>query len=175
MVNKKKKCFFFDRDGVLNKSIIKDGKPYAPLLFDKFKLYSSAEKVITDLKQKGYIAIVITNQPDINRKKLKISEFKKMNIFLKKKINIDDIFFCPHTPSENCSCRKPKINLFKMAAKKYNISLKNSYMVGDRKIDIIAGKSAGCKTIYIKKKYKEGSPTEQNYSIRNLKEILKIV
>ena len=175
MLSLKNKCVFFDRDGILNKSIIKNGKPYAPLFFRDFKVYATAQYVVRNLKSRGYKIIVITNQPDINKKKLKVSEFKKMNNFLKKNILVDKIYFCPHLQSEKCSCRKPRIKLFKLAVRKYKINLNGSYMVGDRKTDISAGRLAGCKTIYVKKRYKEDPPFNQDYTVNNLIEILKIV
>ncbi len=94
----------------------------------------------------------------------------KMHLYLKKKTKIQKIYTCIHTKDKNCDCRKPKSGMLIKAAKQDKIDLKKSYMIGDRYSDIICGRRAGCKTIFIDRNYKEKKPKIQNVSVRNLKE-----
>jgi D-glycero-D-manno-heptose 1,7-bisphosphate phosphatase len=90
-------------------------------------------------------------------------------------LSVDDIFFCPHSNLDYCSCRKPKIGMFLKAKKKWGINFKKSYVVGDRWKDISAGLKIGCKTIFIDKKYNERTPYIFDFKIKSLYGILKIL
>ena len=92
MVRFLKKAVFFDRDGVLNLGILKNGKSYAPKQFKDFKLYPKVKKYCEKLKKKGFKIIVITNQPDVGKGKIKKKEIFKMHKKLKLEISYDDIF-----------------------------------------------------------------------------------
>jgi len=167
------KAFFFDRDGVLIKGIIKNKKLFAVKKFNQFRFLPGAKKFLKKYK-KDFKIIVITNQPDISRGKINLKTIKKMNDKMLNTNLIDDIFICPHLKKHNCNCRKPKIGLIKKAKKKYNINLKKSYLVGDRKSDIDAGANSGMKTIFINRDYKETRPNNQNYTVKTLKNALKL-
>ena len=78
-----------------------------------------------------------------------------MNNFLKKEIELDDIFVCYHDDKDNCNCRKPKPGLLLEASKKWNVDFKKSFMIGDRWRDIQAGVKVGCKTIFLNYNYKK--------------------
>lgn len=164
----KKKCIFLDRDGVINRSSVKNGKPYAPLSFKNFIFLPKVKKSIQILKKLGFLVILITNQPDISKKKLKISTLNKMNDKIYRKLKVDDIFFCTHSIEDNCICRKPKTGMLLESQKKYNINLHKSFMIGDRKKDIDSGINVGCKTIFINRKYKEEKPTRQIFTTTSL-------
>ena len=150
-----KKAAFLDRDGVINKVFIENGSPISPPSFEKLEILPGVKESIIRLKKLNFICLVITNQPDISRGKITKEIVDKMNNHLKNEIKFDDIFVCYHDDHHNCKCRKPKNGLILDASKKWNIDLKNSFMIGDRWKDIKAGASAGCKTIFIDNKYKE--------------------
>ena len=171
----KKKCIFLDRDGVINRSKAINGKPYAPTLFKNFIFLPQVKLSISLLKKKKYLIIVITNQPDISNGKLNISEFSLMTNKTFKNLKIDDLFFCPHSSFQNCKCRKPKLGMFDKAVKKHNIDIGKSYMIGDRKSDIEAGKSLKCKTIFIDKNYLENKPINFDYSCKSLYKALQYI
>jgi len=145
------KVVFLDRDGVINC----DSPNYIKNC-DEFEFLPGSLEAIKNLTLNGFNIIVITNQSVINRKMVTLDELEK--IFSKMKTDIatikgkiTDIFFCPHLPSDNCQCRKPKIGLIKMAEKKYKINLSNTVMVGDSAKDIECARNAGCgKTILVK-------------------------
>ena len=172
---RKNKAVFLDRDGVLTIPKIKNGKSYAPTKVKDFKIYKNTNKQIAKLKKLGFKTLVVTNQPDVNRGIISKKILNKMHTYLKKKIKINKVFTCPHKPEELCKCRKPSPNMILKAAVLYNINLKKSFMIGDRKIDILSGKKAGCKTIFIDKNYKEKKPTTQNFTAANLKLAVKYI
>ena len=141
------KAIFLDRDGTL----VEDTR-YTHKLED-FKLLSGVVGGLKNLS-KEFSFIIITNQAGIGKgmftkedmhnfnKKL-VKELKKQDIEIKK------IYYCPHAPEEACDCRKPSTKYIKEAAKELNISIKSSWAIGDKPIDIEMGKKAGCKTVYM--------------------------
>jgi D-glycero-D-manno-heptose 1,7-bisphosphate phosphatase len=135
---------FLDRDGVINM----DSSEYVKNE-SEFEFIPKSPEAIALLSQTGFSVIVITNQSLIGRKmatqKTLDAIFKKMTDGVKKAGgNIKDIFFCPHTPEDNCSCRKPMPGLILAAQKKYRIDLDRSCMVGDSAKDIECARNAGC-------------------------------
>lgn len=165
---KKNKAFFFDRDGILNKSIIKKNKPYSPTNLKELILNFELVEFIKKLKKKNFKIIIITNQPDIKHGKLSRYNLRIINSIIIKKFFIDDIFICAHGKNENCECKKPKPGLLKQASKKWNIDLKKSFFIGDRWKDIKAGEIMGCKTIFIDYDYDEIKPILYNYKFKNI-------
>ena len=144
-----KNAVFLDRDG-----IIVEDKGFVHKLED-FKLIKNAVEGLKLLK--NYKLFIVTNQSGIGRGRYKIEDFLKFNNHLikelkKHKINIEKTYYCPHKPEDNCSCRKPKTKFLDDATKEFNVDLKSSFVVGDRKDDIKFGKNGHCKTILITNK-----------------------
>ncbi len=171
----KKRAVFLDRDGVIVKSIIKKGKGYAPTTLKNFRIYKDSDRCIKVLNSKGFKTIVVTNQPDVERKLISHNTLRKMHKILKNKTEVTKIFFCPHTSKNKCNCRKPKTGMLLKASRMLNINLKKSYMIGDRKIDIICGNRAGCKSIFINRNYIEKKPTTQIASVKNIYEATNFI
>tara|TARA_B100000287_G_scaffold189440_1_gene179021 strand:+ start:274 stop:804 length:531 start_codon:yes stop_codon:yes gene_type:complete len=169
-MSKKKSVIFLDRDGVINKSKVVNGKPLAPTKFSEFTIFSYTKKSLEKLNKK-FDLIVITNQPDISKKKLTQSDLKKMNNILLKEYFIKDVFFCPHVKEDNCFCRKPKIGLLKKASKKYSLTKNKCFLIGDRKSDILAAQKFGIKPFFIDRNYKEPKPSKKVKRFKNLKEV----
>ncbi|MCV0400959.1 MAG: HAD family hydrolase [Nitrosopumilus sp.] len=148
---KKNKAIFLDRDGVLNKK----REDYVKSI-KELEIFPNIQKVILELKKRGFLIIVITNQSVINRGIITIKELEKIHLTIQKyleeeKTKIDKFYFCPHRPNENCDCRKPKPGLILEAINEFSIDASKSWMIGDSITDIQAGKKAGCKTIFLKK------------------------
>ena len=156
------KAIFLDRDGVINKVILKNGLPLPPF-FDQLEILPYVKESILRLKKLNFLCLVVTNQPDVSRGKIEKGAVVKINNYLKDKIKLDDIFTCYHDDQDNCKCRKPKPGLLLAACKKWNIDLKRSYMIGDRWKDIEAGRCVGCKTIFIDCNYKETKPRNPDF------------
>jgi len=169
------KAVFFDRDGVVNKPVIKKNKPYPPANLNELIVYDDFPKIIKILKKYGFMTFIITNQPDFKRGSLKKENIDEINSFLKENYNIDDIFCCFHDDDDNCGCRKPKPGAFFYFAQKYNINLKKSYMVGDRKKDILAANAAKCLSVFIDHGYNEDKPTTFDYLAKDLKDVIKFI
>lgn len=155
----KQKAIFLDRDGTINK--------YVGFLreIDQFELLPGAAEAIKRINESGFIAIVITNQPVIARGEVTISQLDQIHMKLetllgKQGAYLDGLYYCPHHPDRgfegevvelkiNCDCRKPKPGLIHRAVADFNISLEDSWMIGDGKNDVDCGRNAGCKTALI--------------------------
>ncbi len=144
------KAIFLDRDGVINKARIENGFAYSPRKFKDFEIINGVKEAIINFKNKDYLVIVVTNQPEVSRELLKAEELEKMHSYIKNELDIDDIMVCYHDDRHNCNCRKPKPGMLLEAAKKWDVNFGRSFLVGDRWRDIEAGKAADCKTILIK-------------------------
>jgi D-glycero-D-manno-heptose 1,7-bisphosphate phosphatase len=173
MVIEKRRAFFLDRDGVLIKTKVIGGKPYAVHSEDDFKILPDVKKSFNILKKNNYLTIVITNQPDVGNNLVSKDKVVKINGLLSNSLDIDALFACYHSQYQNCECRKPKIFFFEKSIKKFNIDIENSYMIGDRYSDIEAGNTAGCKTIFIDKNYSEKKPINQNFNAESLYDAVK--
>jgi D,D-heptose 1,7-bisphosphate phosphatase len=160
---KKNKAVFLDRDGVINDIIFHQemGIIETPFTVDQFKIKKGVAKAIQKINKLGYKVIVASNQPGLaignfTEETLLGMTGKMISEIKKDGGHIDDIFYCIHHPKKGtgpltrqCACRKPKPGLLRMAAKKHNIDLKKSYMIGDSITDVEAGLRAGCKTILL--------------------------
>lgn len=144
-----KKAVFLDRDGVLNQTIFRDGKPRAPYKLEDFVLCTGVPEAILLLKKHDFTLIVVTNQPDVARGWVSKEAVDAVNNKLRELIEVDDIKVCFHTEKDHCLCRKPRPGMLLEAAKERNIDVSISFMVGDRFSDIEAGYKAGCRTILI--------------------------
>ena len=138
------KAVFVDRDDTLAKDIPYCDDP------DKFNVYPDVPAAIAKLNAAGFLVIVITNQSGIGRGYFDVETLGRVNGKMLSQISaggghIDDIFFCPHKPTDFCKCRKPKIGLGLQAVEKYDIDVSQSYMVGDADKDIEFGEKLGCK------------------------------
>ncbi len=145
------KAIFLDRDGVINE----ERKDYVKKV-EEFRILDNVQDAINLIKNHGFLVIIITNQSAVNRKLLTIETLneihEKLQTYLQKhNTSFDGIYFCPHTPYENCKCRKPKPGLIIQAINDFNIDVSQSFMIGDSKTDIQAAKSVGCKGVLLKK------------------------
>lgn len=145
-----KPAVFLDRDGVLNKAVVRNGKPYPPATLDDVEFFPGLPESIRSLRAAGYYIIVVTNQPDVAKGVQSKEMVEAIHGKIRKKFNIDDIKVCYHTDEDDCICRKPKPGMLLEAAGEFSIDLSKSYMIGDRWRDIEAGKAAGCKTILVR-------------------------
>ena len=158
----KNKAVFIDRDGTINVNVEYLDNP------DNFKMYPRVAEGIKLLQNNDFKIIVITNQSGIARgyfseKTLEKIHQKMKNELSKKGASIDALYYCPHHPDDDCNCRKPKTGLFERAIRDFDIDLNNSYIIGDRMIDVEAGHKIGLKTILVPEK-KELVKREMNES-----------
>ena len=145
------KTIFLDRDGVINE----EKKDYVKNL-KEFKIIDGFSQAIKLLKNNNFRVVIITNQSAINRGLLSVEKLNEIHDFLKSKLleldtTLDAIYFCPHTPNQNCMCRKPKPGLLQQAISELDINVKDSLMIGDSQTDIDAANTIGCKSILLNK------------------------
>jgi D-glycero-D-manno-heptose 1,7-bisphosphate phosphatase len=151
---------FFDRDGVLNLAIVRDGKPYPPRSTEELELTAGAAELLERLKQLGLVLVVVTNQPDVARGRQTRAMIEAIHARMAATLLIDQFRVCYHDDADQCGCRKPKPGLLADAAAELGLDLQTSYMVGDRWRDVDAGAAAGCKTVWIDHGYSERGPTQ---------------
>ena len=149
-MTKDSKAIFLDRDGVINEEISYLSNP------DDFKFIEGSIEALKLLKKLGYLLIIITNQAGIARgyfteNTLKSIHNKMIQILNQNNVELDGIFFCPHHPNFTgpCDCRKPNPGMILQAKDKYNINLRESFMVGDTLNDIKTGLAAACQTVLV--------------------------
>ncbi len=144
------KCFFFDRDGIVNRA---PGPGYVER-WEDFHLLPEFVEVLRKVINAGYAAAVITNQRCVARgiitEEALMDMHRRLLDILQTEYGLDllDIYYCPHE-RETCDCRKPQPGMILRAAKEHCIDLGESWMVGDQHTDIETGKRAGCRTIYV--------------------------
>ncbi len=144
----KNKAIFVDRDGTINVDVHYLDDP------DKFKMYPGVQAGMKKLQEKGFKLIVITNQSGIARgyfTEMQLSDIheRMKHEFQKFTVSLDGIYYCPHHPDDNCNCRKPKVGLFEKAIQDHNVDVKKSFMLGDKILDVCAGKKIGLMTVLI--------------------------
>lgn len=168
------KAVFLDRDGVINEVIFRGSdKPIAPWSLEEFKVIKGLNKPLTKIVELGYFLFVISNQPDISKGLVDIPTVESMNSIILDKLPITKIIYCPHEDYHNCSCRKPKPGMLITLSEEYNINLLSSFLIGDNWKDIEAGKTAGCKTILLERKYNKS--VKAHFAIKSLIDVLKII
>ena len=163
-----KAAVFVDRDGVLNRAEVREGKPYAPRTVDKFRLLPGVSVAVQRLRDAGFLVVVVTNQPDIGNGFVARDVVEAMHHALYRRAQVDAIEMCPHRQNEGCGCRKPKPGLLISAADRLAIDLRRSFLVGDRAQDILAGRAAGCYTVFVDRGYREPRPVEPDAVVRSL-------
>lgn len=150
------RAVFLDRDGVIDRAIVKDGKPYPPASLSELELLPGVPAALEALKDAGFLLIVVSNQPDVARGAQKREIVEAMNARLLATLPLDDILVCYHDDADGCDCRKPKPGLLLRAAEAHKVDLSQSFMIGDRCRDVAAGRRAGCRTVLIDYGYSEG-------------------
>jgi len=170
-----RKAVFLDRDGVINRAVVRDGKPYPPANLVDLEVLPGVPAAMRSLHDSGWLLIVVTNQPDVARGKISRADVEAINQYLKQCLPIDDFRTCYHDSGDGCACRKPMPGALIEAAQAFNIDPSVSYMVGDRWRDTEAGQRAGCKTIFIDYGYDEKQPSNVDYRVQSLLEATNII
>jgi len=164
-VKRVNRAVFLDRDGTINEMVYLEdfGLIDSPMNPEQFRLIAGAGEAIRRLNQLGLKVVLVSNQPGIAKGKTTPELFeqvrKKMRELLTEEgARLDAEYYCFHHPEARvpgyrsiCNCRKPKPGLILKAAEDLDLDLSSSYMVGDGLTDVIAGKAAGCRTIWIGK------------------------
>jgi histidinol-phosphate phosphatase family protein len=170
----KRPAIFLDRDG----TIIEDAN--YPKYPEQVHFLSDVEIVLSIFQKKGFLLILISNQSGIGRGLITMEEannvhHRVLSILNNKGVCLDASYYCIHGPEENCSCRKPSPEMILRAAEELNVDLSNSFMIGDREVDMETGKNAGCRTILIKSGQETGISVLADYTADNWQDVLRHV
>jgi D-glycero-D-manno-heptose 1,7-bisphosphate phosphatase len=157
---------FLDRDGVLNRAMLKNGKAVPPASLDQLEILPGVREALVRLKNAGYRLVVVTNQPDVARGVTAKTTVNGIHDFLAETLPLDEIRVCFHDDGDHCGCRKPRPGLL-LDPPSYDVGA--SIMVGDRWRDVEAGRAAGCRaTILIDYGYDEPLPNEPDVRVLSL-------
>ena len=149
-----KKAVFLDRDGTINVDY-----GYVSQV-EKFEILPGAIEGLKKMRAMDYLLIIISNQSGIGRGYYSIPDYEKVMETMHSQLalhglQLDDCFYCPHSPESNCSCRKPGTKMIEEAVRKWNVDANQSFFIGDKDSDMKAGKKSGLKTILISEKEKD--------------------
>jgi len=164
-----RRAVFLDRDGVINRALTRDGRPYPPTSLAEFEILPSVADACRRLKAAGYLLIVATNQPDVGRGTLKQEVVEELHAHLRSVLPIDrvEVSYAPggDPPDE---FRKPRPGMLLRAARELGVDLSRSFMVGDRWRDIDCGHAAGCRTVLIDYQYAEALRQAPDHRVKDL-------
>ena len=156
-----RKTVFLDRDGVLNDLVDRgdsfrfDGEIIrwtAPFNLNELRFKSYVREALELIQRKGYLRILVTNQPDLATGQLQSEAFEEMMAVVRG-LPLTDVYVCPHHPKKGCSCRKPAPGMLLTAKDVHGIDMSKSYMIGDMETDVMAGRAAGVQTILVTKDF----------------------
>jgi D-glycero-D-manno-heptose 1,7-bisphosphate phosphatase len=175
----RKSAVFLDRDGVLNRTVVRDGRPFPPARIEEFEIYPDAFSACTQLKAGGFLLVVITNQPDVGRGTQSRDIIEAMHAKLRAAIPaLDAIEVCFHAGAahgEPCECRKPKPAMLLRAAAALHIDLRGSFLIGDRWRDVDCAHAAGCRAVFIDRGYRETLREKPEFTVANLSDAVSTI
>jgi len=171
------RAVFLDRDGVINRALEREGKPYPPASLNQFEILPDVPKACAELKAAGFRLIVVTNQPDVGRGAIQQSAVEAIHAAMCRRLPIDRVEVCYHAGQgqSDCDCRKPRPGMLLRAARELDVDLAQSWMVGDRWRDIDCGHAAGCRTIFIDRGYAEPLRRAPDFRAGSLLEAAAII
>jgi D-glycero-D-manno-heptose 1,7-bisphosphate phosphatase len=173
------RAVFLDRDGVLNRPVVRDGRAFPPARIEEFELYPDAVEACAQLKAAGFLLVVVTNQPDVGRGTQRREIIDAMHAKLRAAIpSLDAIEICFHagaTHGESCECRKPKPGMLLRAAANLDIDLSESFLIGDRWRDVDCAHAAGCRAVFIDRDYSETLREKPEFTVSNLGEAVTTI
>jgi D-glycero-D-manno-heptose 1,7-bisphosphate phosphatase len=166
---------FVDRDGVVNRPLVHNSRPYSPRDPAEFEVLPGVPDACAALRRAGYFVVVVTNQPDVSRGLLTKAQLDEMHDRLREQVDVDDIRVCPHDDGDHCHCRKPAPGLLVDAARTHGLNLDRSFMVGDRWRDVEAGRRAGCLTVLVDYGWDEPAGAPPDATVHDLYEAVQFI
>jgi len=170
-----RRAVFLDRDGVINRAFVRDGRPYPPGSLSELEVLPGVPEALSRLREKGFLLIVVTNQPDVAKGTVERAVVEEMNARLRESLPLDEFRVCYHDSSDACPCRKPSPGMILEAVADHEIDIRGSYFVGDRWRDLEAGERAGCRTIFVDHGYRERQPDRYDYRVTSLSEAAEAI
>ena len=141
----KQKAIFIDRDGTLIEEVNFLHR------VEELRFFDYTDEAVKLLKENGFLVVIATNQSGIGRKVYTESDMHNIHEEIQNQLTekIDAFYFCPHLPNAGCSCRKPNLGMIEQACADFEIDLENSWMIGDKKLDVELGINAKIKTALV--------------------------
>lgn len=174
-----RRAVFLDRDGVLNRAVVRHDRPFPPASIEEFELYSGVAEGCEALKNAGFVLVVVTNQPDVGRGTQTREIVDQMHAKLRATIpSLDAIEVCFHAGrgyGEPCDCRKPKPGMLKRAAAGHAIELSQSFLIGDRWRDVDCARAVGCRAIFIDHGYRESLRGMPDATVHTFGEAVQVI
>lgn len=170
-----RRAVFLDRDGVINRAIVRDGKPYPPQSLAELEILPGVADALELFRAAGYLNVVVTNQPDVGAGKQRREVVEAINAFIVENLSIDAVKVCYHVAADHCECRKPKPGMLLEAARELGLDLSASYLVGDRWRDIDAGQAAGVQCFFIDYAYGEKRPDKPYVAVKSLPDAAALI
>jgi D-glycero-D-manno-heptose 1,7-bisphosphate phosphatase len=152
-VTRKTPAVFLDRDGVINRVFVRDGVTHPPAHAGEFELLPGVAGAAGRLRDVGFALVVVTNQPDVARSTQTRGGVEALNDLVRQALPVLDVLTCFHDTADGCGCRKPKPGLLLEAARRWDLDLARSFLVGDRWSDVAAAQAAGCRAVLVETLY----------------------
>lgn len=171
-----KRAVFLDRDGTVVEIVHRPDfkkKFTAPFTMDELQFVPDVMDIMNEFRSLGFLRIMITNQPDVAHGYVTEETWSEIHQTIVRSLRFDDVFMCRHASADNCPLKKPSSMMLRAAADKWGIDLRSSYMIGDSDVDMIAGKDAGCRTIFIGRAC--DAPSQSDRIVGSLKEAFRVV
>ena len=172
------RAVFLDRDGVLNRPVVRDGLPYPPDTVEEFDLYEDVSAGCVRLKQAGFLLIVATNQPDVGRGTQSREQVEAIHATMQAALpQIDRVEVCydPGGSAGATTRRKPGPGMLLDAADALGVTLSQSFMIGDRWRDVDCGHAAGCRTVFIDRGYREALRQTPDRTVGSFNEAVEVI
>ncbi len=174
-IKKGARAVFLDRDGVINRAVVRNGRPYPPDSLADFVILPGVRETLLALRSAGYLNIVATNQPDVATGKQDREVVDAMHSRIRNTLAVDEICACFCVEGPDCPCYKPLPGMLLNAAQNWGVDLERSFMVGDRWRDVGAGRAAGCTTLFIDYGYAERRPENPDFVVRDLPDAGRVI
>jgi D-glycero-D-manno-heptose 1,7-bisphosphate phosphatase len=161
---------FLDRDGVINNTLVRGGVSHPPGHLDEFEFLPGVLEAARRLADAGWAMVVVTNQPDVARGLQMRASVEAMNLHVRQHLPVLDVLTCWHDSGDDCACRKPRPGLLTEGARRFDLNLRRSVMVGDRWSDVVAGQAAGCTALLVETPFSARERCQPDHCVNDLTE-----
>jgi D-glycero-D-manno-heptose 1,7-bisphosphate phosphatase len=175
----RRRAVFLDRDGVINKPTVREGRSYPPAEAKDFEIYEDVAAGCARLEGAGYLLVVVTNQPDVTRgtqtRAAVDAIHRKMLDALPQIARVEVCWHAGADWGDSCDCRKPEPGMVLRAARALDIDLSQSFLIGDRWRDVDCGHNAGCRTIFVDRNYSEALRLPPDWTVKSFGQAVEVI
>ena len=173
-----RRAVFLDRDGVINRPVVRDGLPYPPDKVEEFDIYADVPAGCRQLRAAGFVLVVATNQPDVGRGTQTREQVEAIHAAMQAalpEIERVEVSYDPGGSGPAAPRRKPAPGMLLDAATALDLSLAGSFMVGDRWRDVDCGQAAGCRTVFLDRGYQEALRQPPDFTVGSFAEAVEVI